>query len=148
MLKIKNGKWIHFNGEYLNLVYSHVNEPCWKVITKNPKYVKFGFEIKEDYCVKTFKIDELHNNSAYNLLTYCNYKRGVYFLENIWNNKAILSPELKTKIQLGIHAYDDRRIEVNYEQFMEEVEEIWEKREPIEGFVFDVPAIFYIKKKL
>ena len=59
---------------------------------------------------------------------------------------AILSPDEETKYQLGIHTYDDRRIEVEYEKFMQEVEDIWEERTPIEGFKFDVEPIKYLKK--
>jgi hypothetical protein len=85
--------------------------------------------------------------SAYKTSTYCKYKSGIYYLENIWNDLVILSPELETKKKLGFHIYDDKRIELPYDRYITEVDDIWEERTPIEGFRFDVESIFYLKKK-
>ena len=60
--------------------------------------------------------------------------------------RIILSPELETKKKLGLHLYDDRRIHLPYDSFVNEVTDIWEERTPIEGFKFDVEPIVYLKK--
>lgn len=85
--------------------------------------------------------------SAFRLATYCKYKDGNYCILNIRDGKIILSPEIETLINMGRHPYDFGiyTIEVSYELFLNEVEEIWEVRKPIEGFRFDVEPIFYIK---
>ena len=86
--------------------------------------------------------------SAFRRENYCNYQAGKYYLENIILEKKeiILSPELETKKKLGLHLYDDRRIHLLYDSFVNEVTDIWEERTPIEGFKFDVEPIVYLKK--
>ena len=86
--------------------------------------------------------------SAFRRENYCNYQAGKYYLENIIleKNEIILSPELETKKKLGLHLYDDRRIHLPYDSFVNEVADIWAERTPIEGFQFDVEPIVYLKK--
>ena len=147
MLELKNGRYIIFEKEPIRLSYCHISKPCWKAFTTDSKYIQYGFIRDGSYFIKTLEIDAKHLLLAYEIDTYCNYRGGLYYLENIWNGLAILSPEFETKKQLGLHAYDDRRIEINYNEFINEVEEIWEERTPIEGFKFDAEPIFYIKGK-
>ena len=146
MINIRNGKAIVFNNEVMWLIYSHINNPCWKILSEDPKYIRFGFEKEGDFYVKKLMVDENYDYSAYEVSTYCNYKNCLYYFENIWNGIVILSPELETKKKLGLHIYDDRRIEIDYNKFINNVEDIWEERTPIEGFKFDVEPIHYIKK--
>lgn len=76
--------------------------------------------------------------SAYYVYTFCKFRGGVYHFENIWNNTAILIPDSDTKKQLGLHVYDDRRVEINLQEFINEVEKIWENYLPYSDFPFPI----------
>jgi hypothetical protein len=117
----------------------------WNVISNNVALLKYGFIKKEGYFYK--KINENQNITAFTKNTFCTYKKGLYEIGNIFQGKVILFPDLETKRKLGIYINDDNSIDVNYDKFIEEVEEIWEERTPIEGFKFDVEPIYYIKRK-
>jgi hypothetical protein len=87
---------------------------------------------------------------AFWLKTYCAYNKGVYDIETInhnGNNTVYLFPDRDTHLKLGLNPHDDGGIGVNLADWRRDVEEIWQVREPIEGFVFDVAPIVYIKKK-
>ena len=49
MINIRNGKAIVFNNEVMWLIYSHINNPCWKILSEDPKYIRFGFEKEGDF---------------------------------------------------------------------------------------------------
>ncbi|QLE01628.1 hypothetical protein HX109_08625 [Galbibacter sp. BG1] len=146
MIRIRNKEIVIFEGETLDLVYSQLQEPYWLIVSNDPMYKNFGFSKEASVYVKKLKVNKYYDYNAFRISTYCNYKGDLYYLENIKNETVILSPEIKTKQKLGIHIYDDRRIELSYEKFINEVEEIWEERSAIEGFRFEVEPIFFIKK--
>lgn len=115
----------------------------------NLKYNLLGFkdyietELKDKMYIDVYK-EEI--NSAYRVRTFCCYQNGKYQInERIVNNTVYLFPDLETKKKIGFHIYNDNAIEITYDKFINEVEEIWEEREPIEGFKFDVEPIHYIR---
>jgi hypothetical protein len=87
---------------------------------------------------------------AFSSGTLCVYKQNVYSI-NTFNNRnngiIVLLPTQETHDKLGLHPYNDGWTEVNLDDWCRDVEEIWQVREPIEGFVFDVAPVVYIKKK-
>jgi hypothetical protein len=113
---------------------------------KNFEFLReMGF-VKYNDSISYIKLKRENIESAYKVRTRCIYNGWGYEIENIIYGKAILGPELETKSHLGLHVYDDKRIEVEYNNFIEEVDEIWEERTPIKGFKFDVEPVHYIKK--
>ena len=68
-------------------------------------------------------------------------------LRIIWHGLFILYPnERKTRRYLKLYDHDDSRIRIPYEEFMASSPIIWEEREPISDFVFDVePMVFLFK---
>lgn len=144
--RILNGKCVIYKNKIFDFYQN--KEGLFELVDRNRQYEQLkemGFvKYNEFVSFKIIKREDIP--SAYKVVTYCNYKGWKYWLENIRNGTVYLSPELETKSHLGLHLYDDRRIEVEYEKFMEEVEEIWEERTPIGGFKFDVEPIHYIKK--
>jgi len=128
-----------------------IDESMYRLQTENKSNLPIEFKKYNEEELKNKAYIDIKKNeieSAYEIGTFCKYKDGVYYVENILDNKmVVLSPEIDTKKILGLHIYDDRRIEVEFNQFVSEVEEIWEERKAIEGFVFDAKPIFYIKEK-
>ena len=154
MLKIKNDDYAFFKGiecrfwkveENLYLLQTSFTEGLLSVGFKRYENCKTD-EFLSDKVFITLSAEQIQ--SAFQRETYCNYQDGKYYLENIIlkKNDIILSPELETKKKLGLHFYDDRRIHLPYELFVDEVTDIWEKRIPIEGFKFDTEPIVYLKK--
>ena len=84
---------------------------------------------------------------AYQVHTFCIYKHGKYEVENIVRDIAFLYPTLETKQKLGLYYKDDRRLEIDYNEFIKDVEDIWEERTSIDGFVFDVEPVYHINKE-
>jgi hypothetical protein len=88
---------------------------------------------------------------AFSMGTGCHYKDGTYSVItiNVNNNNVVcMLPDRETFQKLGIHdRYDDGWAIVNLDDWYQNVEEIWQRRRPIDGFVFDVEPIVYIKKK-
>jgi hypothetical protein len=114
----------------------------------NSELIKIGFLRYENKELedKMFKdVDESEIESAFYVSTYCTINNDKYYLENIINNKVILAPDDETKKKLGIHIYDDRRIEMKYAEFMSTVSEIWEERQPFANFKFTTEGKVFIK---
>jgi hypothetical protein len=144
MLKIEKGAKVCFEKDYIEMYYSHINEPCWKVVTNNSKFAKYGF-IKEDgFFIKTFELYMVHCQSAYFVDTYGNYKGYKCQILGITNNIVSLNPSVEYQAMskdYAKHGYDPQlEVDIN------EVEEIWEERTPIEGFKFDTQPIVYLKR--
>ncbi|UZO82090.1 hypothetical protein NBT05_06355 [Aquimarina sp. ERC-38] len=111
-----------------------------------------GIIIKIENNTKRIKLnhqDKKEIQSAYSVSTFCNYKSGKYFIENISNQKVLLNPDFNTLIEiLGRHPYDHGvyRLEVTLEEFNKNVSSIWEEREKLSNFPFKVEKIEYLKK--
>jgi len=58
--------------------------------------------------------------------------------------RIVMSRMLRRNLKLNDH--DDSRIEVPYEEFIASSPIIWEEREPISDFVFDVEPLVYLFK--
>jgi hypothetical protein len=145
-MDIKNGYYVFFNNQLLKMYHSMME---WEIISNDLSLVKYGFIRQDDYCYKIIKKSEDINDfgiSGFLVQTFCIYKGGEYNLSNIVKDIVVLDPDLETKKKLGFHIYDDISVDVQYEKFINEVEEIWEERTPIKGFKFDVEPIHYIKK--
>lgn len=114
----------------------------------NSEVLKEGFSRYENKGLESKVFIDLIANeikSAYHSSTYCVLDGNTYYLENIINNKVILAPNDETKKKLGLHVYDDRRIEMEYKEFISSVSEIWEERKPFDNFKFDTQAKVYVK---
>ena len=154
MLKIKNNDYAFFKG--IECRFWQVEENLYRLQTSFKEgLLSIGFKRYENCKTNEFLSDKVfitlsaeQIQSAFQRENYCNYQDGKYYLENIIlkKNDIILSPELETKKKLGLHFYDDRRIHLPYQLFVNEVTDIWEERKPIEGFKFDVDPIVYLKK--
>jgi len=145
--ELNNGKYGIYKGDVFDL--SFVDNQSIKLIDRNKRVKDLenqGFQFYNNViCYKI--IDKEVLDSAFEVATFCDFNNNKYYLENIWDNKlAVLSPELETKKNLGLNIYDDRRIEVDLDEFINNVKTIWEERNPIEGFKFDVEPTRYIKK--
>jgi hypothetical protein len=148
-MKIRNDLFARYLG--VEDCFWEIEKGIYRLQTIKKPDLPTGFKNYDNLELKDkmfIDIQKKDIESAYKTSTYCKYKNGIYYLENIWNDLVILSPELETKKQLGFHIYDDKRIELPYDRFITEVEDIWEERTPIEGFKFDVESIFYLKKKI
>lgn len=138
-------KYLDFEGKFWKIENNNYRIQFRKEENLPKNFNDYNNLELEEYLYKDVKAIEI--KSAYKVSTFCNYKNGLYYFENIWKEIVILSPELETKKKLGLHIYDDRRIEIDYNKFINNVEEIWEERTPIEGFKFDVEPIVYLKRK-
>ena len=90
-------------------------------------------------------VNHIYIQSAYYVSTYCRYKGFKCQLLGIENKVASLNSLIEYQSMSKDHAKHgyDPKLEVDEN----ELEEIWEEREPIKGFKFDVEPICYIKKK-
>lgn len=155
MLEIKNDNYAFFKG--IECRFWEIEENLYSLQTSfKESLLSIGFKRYENRKTNDFLSDKVFINlsaeqiqSAFQRETYCNYQDGKYYLENLIleKNEVILSPELETKKKIGLHFYDDRRIHIVYEIFINEAIDIWEERTPIEGFKFDVEPIVYLKKE-
>ena len=142
MIKIekKTGKRILIGGRDLRLdtYCNNDNVWFWYVYTKE-EVVPGLFSKSGEYFKLFLKMDQKYPYSAYEGHMYCIYLGYKYYVENIYHGLFILYPdEHKTRRHLKLHPYDDRRIEVPYEEFIASSPIIWEERKPISDFVFDV----------
>lgn len=140
MLGIKLGYYSFFNDQLLKMHHSKMG---WEVISNDLTFVKYGFIRQDNYCSKI--VDERQKIKAFEVSTYCNYKGYVHFIDTILSSGLYrIWPLEEAQIHFkdfARHGYDPV-----YEVEENELEEIWEERKPIEGFVFDVEPIVYIKK--
>lgn len=130
---------ILFSGMNLQLQKGEIGS--WMITTSDPSLVDKGFsEVREGIYVLHLRPEYLHMYSAYKRRMYCIYEGYKYSIETIIGDLAVLCPEEKeTRRALGLHIYDDSRLKVFYEDFIASASLIWEEREAIQGFVFDVP---------
>ena len=147
MIKLRNDVYAMYLG--VEGRFWEISPTTYRLQAEKTLYIPNGFENYDnaDLMDKMY-IDLPKNNyySVYRINTYCNYMGDLYCIENIWNDLVVLSPEFETKKKLNMHIYDDKRIEVRYDNFIKDVEDIWEVRKPLEGFKFNVEPICYIKK--
>jgi hypothetical protein len=84
--------------------------------------------------------------SAYWANTFCKYKGFKFFVENASHRKYTLRP-----LEEAMNHFNDfpkQAYDPVYEADENEIEELWEERKPIDGFVFDTEPIIYIKRKI
>jgi hypothetical protein len=122
----------------------------WELITDDLEIAtRYHFVINNNsyYSLSLIKSHEIR---AFSLNTMCTYRGGGYSISTVNNrnnNLVVLLPTQETHDKLGLHPYNDGWTEVNLDDWRRDVEEIWQVREPIDGFVFDVAPMVYIKKK-
>ncbi len=129
MMKIekKVGKRILINGKELRLdtYCNNDNMWFWYIYTKEEVDSRL-FSKSGEYFKLFLKMDQKYPYSAYEFILYPN--------------------ERKTRRYLKLYDHDDSRIEVPYEEFIASSPIIWEEREPISDFVFDVEPLVYLFK--
>ena len=119
----------------------------WKIIGENPFLIERGFKKQGALYTLSFPQKRKYPYPAYEGRMYCIYLGYKYDVENIWHGLFILYPnERKTRRYLKLYDHDDSRIEVPYEEFIASSPIIWEEREPISDFVFDVEPLVYLFK--
>ena len=135
-----------FSGMNLQLQKGKIGN--WMITTSDLSLVNKGFsEVCEGIYVLHLPPECLHMHSAYKRRMYCIYAGYKYSIETIIGDLAVLYPEeKKTRRALGLHIYDDSRLKVFYEDFIASTSLVWEEREAIQGFVFDVPQHVYLYK--
>ena len=92
---------------------------------------------------KKVATDDVRN--AYEVRTYCTYKGFKFYVESLYNGMYTIFP-----LEEAMRHFKDfprQGYDPVYEAKEDEIEEIWEERKPIEGFIFDVEPVFYLKKK-
>jgi hypothetical protein len=141
MSKNYNGYVVEVDNK--NVVMYH-SEKGWEAITDDLNLTRYGFIKKDNYYYKV--IEKNGNIKAFNFYTFCKYNGGNYLIENNSGDNVLLYPTIETHSQIGLHPYDERRVLIPYNEFIKNVEEIWEERKPIEGFKFVTESIFYLKK--
>ena len=150
MIKIesKTGKRILIDGRDLRLATYCNNDNVWFWYIYTKEEVNPGLFSKSGEYFKLFlEMGQKYSYPAYESRMYCIYLGYKYDVENIWHGLFILSPnERKTRRYLKLNDRDDSRIEVPYEEFIASSPIIWEEREPISDFVFDVEPLVYLFK--
>jgi hypothetical protein len=139
------GQYAHFENKLLTMNDSTAG---WELISRDLNFVQYGFIPHGLYC--SYIVQNPENIRAFSLGTACIYKNGTYSVITINvnnNNTVYMFPDEETSYKLGLNRYDDMGIGVNLDDWKRDVEEITQRRYPIEGFIFDVPPIVYIKKK-
>ena len=150
MMKIekKTGRRILIGGRDLPLgaYCNNDNVWFWYIYTKE-EVIPGLFSKSGEYFKLFLEKGRKYSYPAYRGRMYCIYLGYKYDVENIWHGLFILYPnERKTRKHLKLHYYDDSRIEVPYEEFIASSPIIWEEREPISDFVFDVEPLVYLFK--
>lgn len=139
---------ILFFGEYgffkNNLLRIQGNIGEREFITTDEKFISEGFKKcgNISYC---FSIKENQCISAYYVETFCTYKEYKFQVTDILSNGKIRIWPLE-EAQNYFKDFQRHGYDPVYEVDESEIEEVWEERKPIEGFVFDVEPIFYLKK--
>ena len=150
MIKIesKTGKRILIDGRDLRLATYCNNDNVWFWYIYTKEEVNPGLFSKSGEYFKLFlEMGQKYSYPAYESRMYCIYLGYKYDVENIWHGLFILSPnERKTRRHLKLNDRDDSRIRVPYEEFIASSPIIWEEREPISDFVFDVEPLVYLFK--
>ena len=150
MMKIENkiGERILIGGRDLPLgaYCNNDNVWFWYIYTKE-EVIPGLFSKSGEYFKLFLEMGRKYSYPAYEGRMYCIYLGYKYEVENIWHGLFILSPnERKTRRHLKLNDHDDSRIEVPYEEFIASSPIIWEEREPISDFVFDVEPLVYLFK--
>ena len=150
-IKAPSRSRILFEGEdmFLTEYCDDSNVWFWKIIGDKPFLIERGFKEEEKGTLYTLSLPQKkkYPYPAYDSNMYCIYKDYKYTIENIWHGLFILYPdERKTRRYLKLYDHDDSRIEVPYEEFIASSPIIWEEREPISDFVFDVEPLVYLFK--
>ena len=118
----------------------------WIIFSENSISTEYGKQTNNDFEL-WLEQGKSYPYSAYESNMYCIYLGYKYDVENIWHGLFILYPnERKTRRYLKLNDRDDSRIEVPYEEFIASSPIIWEEREPISDFVFDVEPLVYLFK--
>ena len=119
----------------------------WIIFSESSISMEYGKQTNNDFEL-WLEQGKSYPYSAYESNMYCIYLGYKYDVENIWHGLLfILYPsERKTRRHLKLHCYDDSRIKVPYEEFIASSPIIWEEREPISDFVFDVEPLVYLFK--
>lgn len=131
----------------LTLVANHGDDTrSWTVYSSNPFTIGEGFtEVKPGLYKLSLPEVKDYPYSAYEQNMYCMYMGYKYYVENIFDGVFILYPqERQTRRYLNLHAYDDSRLHIPYNEFIRSHPTIWVERTPIDGFRFDVESTDYL----
>lgn len=119
----------------------------YELIDRNYRFEelkKLGF-VKSSEKISYIKVQKKLIQDAFYVETFVKYSGFNFFLESVFEEKYILRP-----LEDAMNHFKDfakQGYDPIYEIEENEVEEIWEERKAIDGFVFDVDPIVYIKKK-
>lgn len=144
-MEIRTGQFGVFKNEPYNLVIKD-SLSCQLIIRKEEitnKQKIIGFkEYAKSIFVLDIKCTEI--DSAFNVLTNCNYQ-GFEFqvTEILGNNKVRIWPSIEAQTHFEDYSKHGHDPHLDVEE--SELEGIWETRSPIDGFKFDVEPVFYIK---
>lgn len=138
---------ILFKGMDLTLVANHGDDTrSWTVYSSNPFTIGEGFtEVQPGLYELSLSEVKDYPYSAYEQNMYCMYMGYKYYVENIFDGVFILYPqERQTRRYLNLHAYDDSRLHIPYNEFIDSHPTVWVERTPIDGFRFDVESTDYL----
>lgn len=114
----------------------------------NKKLLSKGFRKYDDIELKDKLYKEVAFNdieSAFEVNTFCTYKGFKFFFEILLSTGLCRIRPL-SEAQNYFKDYERHGYDPVYEVEERDLEEIWEERKPIDGFLFDVESIVYIKK--
>lgn len=147
-MNIRNDSYTEFNGKQCRLF--SISENTYRLQADlSSDLLSVGFRRYDNIELNNKVYIDLPTskiNSAYFVNTLCKYQNGRYYIENAVNNKIILNPDDETKKKLGLHIYDDRRIEIEEDVFLNNVSEIWEERRKFEDFNFVEQPLYFVLK--
>jgi hypothetical protein len=145
-MEIRTGQFGVFKNEQFNLVVKQ-SSSCRLILRKNEITDKQKFIGFKEYDTSIFILDIncVEIDSAFSVLTYCNYKGFKFQATEISGNiKIRIWPS--SEAQIHFKDYSKQGYDPHLDVEESELEEIWEVRTPIDGFRFDVDSIFYIKR--
>lgn len=139
----KSGIYDFYKTNELRLIYLNAENATF--ITHDSKIGEMCKFYKNNDGETYYTLQVLRNNtySAYLTRNFCTYNEDKFYIYNSQEGFFIISPyDPNVNKKYGHHPIADFSMKVKEE----EIKEIWEEREPVEGFIFDVEPIVYLKK--
>ncbi|MDF9800469.1 hypothetical protein OKW21_005732 [Catalinimonas alkaloidigena] len=146
MIKLRSGAFVNYKGLQCKLISSNP----FKISSLDKRCLELGFEQYPNKQVYFKYIERNEVLSAFHLITKAKYQGDVYQL----TENRVVSNEDKVTLfldNLDFAAYDKfgfnyRDDNANISVKVSLLEEIWEEREPLLNFSFEVDQIQYLKK--
>jgi|GEM_PF-2742776 hypothetical protein len=154
---------IDFHGKTLRLGFAYADQGSnyWRVATNDPAEQTQGFTpvtgtyVGHDHqrVQRTHYVLRLPGSpsqySAYRPVRFpCLYRGDAYWVASLWEDgRVFLGPGERAKRKLGIPPRDDRNVELTYAELLAAGATIWEIREPIASFRFDVAPLVVLLRR-